>query len=151
VIGRFLEWTHLDGLPMLINVLSAEMNFVGPKALTVQEFLAIDPKERVSLSVRPGMVGCWSCTRDLNKAKADSERYLEDWGFLRDLSILVIMFFRYISFHSAKQFSQSHFEEELAFIEESEAERIPLAYDHSVYQERHFHRLSGVSLFQAPV
>ena len=135
-IGRFLEWTHLDGLPMLINVLSAEMNFVGPKALTVQEFLAIDPKERVSLSVRPGMVGCWSCTRDLNKAKADSERYLEDWGFLRDLSILVIMFFRYISFHSAKQFSQSHFEEELAFIEESEAERIPLAYDRSVYQER---------------
>lgn len=134
VIGKLLEVTHADGMPMLINIFSGDMSFVGPKAPALQEFLKMPSAERAWLCVRPGVVGCWSVTEDAVKVREDSDQYIREWGVFRDLTILFLMVIRYLGFHSTKQFSQAHLEEEIAFLEQSCADQMPLAYDRTVYQ-----------------
>jgi len=60
-IGRMLQHTALDELPVLFNVLRGDMSLVGPSAVTIDVFLAHYTGEAASayLSVRPGVTGPW--------------------------------------------------------------------------------------------
>jgi lipopolysaccharide/colanic/teichoic acid biosynthesis glycosyltransferase len=54
-IGRFLRAYKLDELPQLINVLLGDMSFVGPRPQVQWAVELYDDKEKVILSVRPGI------------------------------------------------------------------------------------------------
>ena len=54
-IGRFLRAHKLDELPQLINVLLGDMSFVGPRPQVQWAVDLYDDKEKVILSVRPGI------------------------------------------------------------------------------------------------
>jgi lipopolysaccharide/colanic/teichoic acid biosynthesis glycosyltransferase len=54
-IGRFLRAHKLDELPQLINVLLGDMSFVGPRPQVPWTVDLYDDKEKVILSVRPGI------------------------------------------------------------------------------------------------
>ena len=54
-IGRFLRTHKLDELPQLINVLLGDMSFVGPRPQVQWAVDLYDDKEKVILSVRPGI------------------------------------------------------------------------------------------------
>lgn len=58
-IGLFMRKTSLDELPQLFNILRGEMNFVGPRPVTIQELPRYGPKKRHYLSVKPGLTGLW--------------------------------------------------------------------------------------------
>ena len=55
MIGRFLRAHKLDELPQLINVFLGDMSFVGPRPQVQWAVELYDEKEKVILSVRPGI------------------------------------------------------------------------------------------------
>ncbi|HEY0796315.1 MAG TPA: sugar transferase [Acidisarcina sp.] len=119
-ICRFLARTRLDGLPLLFNVLSGEMSFVGPRLILKDELsekpdepvtetvevrhLRADqllpddllPEQLTCLSVLPGLTGAWR-VRGLRKGSftrslAVDARYVEDWSLWLDATILARSF-----------------------------------------------------------
>ena len=58
---------HLDGMPLLINVIYGDMSLVGPKSPTVEKFLQYSAQQRKNLCVQTGVVGYWSCETDENE------------------------------------------------------------------------------------
>jgi len=56
-VGRVLRRTSLDELPQLINVLRGEMSLVGPRPEEESVVALYNERQRVRLSVKPGMTG----------------------------------------------------------------------------------------------
>ncbi len=57
-VGKFLRRTKLDELPQLLNVLSGDMSFVGPRpCLPSQIELVHERQKRDAFSTRPGITG----------------------------------------------------------------------------------------------
>ena len=56
-VGRFLRRFKLDELPQLINVLRGDMSFVGPRPDVPGFADKLTGKDRIILSVRPGVTG----------------------------------------------------------------------------------------------
>ncbi|MDY5114170.1 MAG: sugar transferase [Bilifractor sp.] len=129
-LGRFLDLTHLDGLPQVLNVLVGDMSFVGPRAPSLPYFIE-NPGELRYLCTKPGLVGTW-CT-DRRSGRAEKDRYLNNWSLGLDAEIIFIMIIRYLTFRSARSRQTMWEPEECAFIREYMDFRKPLEYDHSTY------------------
>jgi len=57
-VGKFLRRTKLDELPQILNVLSGDMSFVGPRpCLPSQADLIAEREVRDVFSLRPGITG----------------------------------------------------------------------------------------------
>ena len=107
-IGRVLRKTKLDELPQLLNVLSGDMSFVGPRPEVQQYVDMYTEEEKAILTVRPGITdwaSLWNPDEGAVLARAaDPERaylelirpqklkwqlaYVRERSFLVDLSIL---------------------------------------------------------------
>ncbi len=61
-VGFWLRKYSLDELPQLWNVLRGEMSLVGPRAYLARELPEMNGKDRVILSVKPGLTGFWQVT-----------------------------------------------------------------------------------------
>lgn len=111
-VGAFLRRTKLDELPQFINVLRGEMSFVGPRPRVPSEINLNDPRDRILLSVRPGVTSYASihhrmeadyCARHANpqgiyrtqllpqKQSLDFE-YVQNPTFRQDLKLLSLTF-----------------------------------------------------------
>ena len=111
-VGTFLRRTKLDEFPQFINVLRGEMSFVGPRPRVPSEIDLNDPRERILLSVRPGVTSYASihhrmeadyCARQANpqavyrtnllpqKRSLDCE-YVQNLTFRLDLKLLLMTF-----------------------------------------------------------
>jgi lipopolysaccharide/colanic/teichoic acid biosynthesis glycosyltransferase len=109
-VGTFLRRTKLDEFPQFINVLRGEMSFVGPRPRVPSEVDLNDPRERILLSVRPGVTSYASihhrmeadyCARQSNpqtvyrtnllpqKRSLDCE-YVRNLTFRLDLKLLLM-------------------------------------------------------------
>ena len=91
-LGWFLRRTSIDELPQLWNVLRGEMSLVGPRPLEDWYIPLYSERERLRLSVRPGITGLaqvrgrnilpWDQRLDLDA------RYVEEWSLWMDVRIL---------------------------------------------------------------
>lgn len=69
--GEFLRKTGLDELPQLINILKGEMNFFGPRALSLEDLMIIRNgfpelyERRNKLNSKPGLLGLWQVNKDI--------------------------------------------------------------------------------------
>jgi lipopolysaccharide/colanic/teichoic acid biosynthesis glycosyltransferase len=108
-VGRFIRKYKLDELPQLINVLTGEMSFVGPRP-EVQHYVEMFSKEeKAILNVRPGITdwaSLWNPDEgkilegspDPEKAYMEKIRptkirlqlkYVKERSFIKDLKIIL--------------------------------------------------------------
>ncbi|WP_413531747.1 sugar transferase [Empedobacter brevis] len=104
-IGKILRDYKLDELPQLFNILKGEMSFVGPRPDVIGYADKLIGKDRIMLSVKPGITGpaqlkyrneeeILSKVKDPisyndeiiwpDKVKINVE-YVENWSFKQDL------------------------------------------------------------------
>ncbi len=91
-IGRLLRRSSLDELPQLLNVLTGQMTFVGPRPLPVYESSQLKGAQRRRLAMRPGLTGLWQVS---DRNAVDFEEwmrldllYVDEWSLWLDLKIL---------------------------------------------------------------
>jgi len=135
-IGAFLSKTHLDGFPMILNILVGDMSLVGPKAPNLLRYLQMSAKERNILSILPGAIGYWSCESDTEKLVMLEQSYVEDWSVWKDIAIVIRTICRYISGRSLRRHGDMHIQEEYDFAAKEYATLEPLKYDRSTYRAR---------------
>ncbi len=91
-VGALLRRTSLDELPNLLNVLRGEMSLVGPRPTLPAQVAQYTPRQRLRLSVKPGITG-WAQING-RASLPWSERieldlhYVEHRSLLLDLQIL---------------------------------------------------------------
>ena len=78
-VGRLLRRSKLDELPQLLNVLVGHMSLVGPRPDVPGFADRLQGRDRIVLSVRPGITGpatlAYRDEETLLAAQADPERY----------------------------------------------------------------------------
>jgi lipopolysaccharide/colanic/teichoic acid biosynthesis glycosyltransferase len=83
-VGRILRRTSLDELPQILNVLTGDMSFVGPRPTSfAPQTYSLWHTER--LEVRPGITGLWQVT-GRNRMTFD-ERLRLDIVYVRRMSM----------------------------------------------------------------
>lgn len=93
-VGRTLRKTAMDELPQLVNILKADMSFVGPRpyAPSPQE----DKDFHLRRAIRPGLTGMAQIF--LPKLASDEEvlkmdlEYIKERDFLLDLKLIFLSF-----------------------------------------------------------
>ncbi|MCU7726349.1 sugar transferase [Actinoplanes sp. KI2] len=90
--GRFLRRTSLDELPQLVNVLTGQMNLVGPRPDVLPQVANYTEQDRRRLEVRPGITG-WAQVNgreDIDWAQRFvlDRWYVDHWSPALDLRIL---------------------------------------------------------------
>ncbi len=92
-IGGFLRKFSLDEIPQFLNVISGDMNLVGPRAYMVHELDLNDETTQTILRVRPGVTGWWQVmgrneSTFVNRQKLDMY-YITNWSTWVDYYILI--------------------------------------------------------------
>ena len=92
-LGRRLRKLSIDELPQLFNVVRGDMSIVGPRPPFMHEVVQDQWRQAMRLRHAPGMTGLWQISgrSDLTyEEMVDLDlRYVRDWSFWMDLSILL--------------------------------------------------------------
>jgi exopolysaccharide biosynthesis polyprenyl glycosylphosphotransferase len=97
-VGRFLRATRLDEFPQLMNIIKAEMSFIGPRPERPEferDLEAKIPHFRSRLLIKPGLTG-WaqikggyaSSTEEISRKLEYDLYYIKNRSFRLDLQIL---------------------------------------------------------------
>lgn len=89
-MARFLQYTALDKLPQLFNVLLGRMSLVGPRIVPIHSTRQYGPWLLGVLAVKPGMTGTWAFQEsgNLEQEISSSIYYVRNWNIWKDLAIL---------------------------------------------------------------
>lgn len=94
--GKLLRKFSLDELPQLLNILSGEMSFIGPRPLPVRYISYFTTSENKRHEVRPGITGLAQVNGRANlaweKRFAYDAIYVNSLSFLLDAKILISTF-----------------------------------------------------------
>jgi exopolysaccharide production protein ExoY len=92
-LGRVLRKTSLDELPQILNVLSGDMSFVGPRPIVRAESVKYADRFPYYLSAVPGITGLWQVSgrNDVSYEARTllDETYVCKWSIVRDIWILL--------------------------------------------------------------
>ena len=93
-VGRFIRKTSLDELPQFWNVLKGDMSIVGPRPALPREVAQYDERQRLRLSVKPGITCYWQTRRNRDSISFDEWvdldlLYIEKQSALTDLKLII--------------------------------------------------------------
>ena len=94
-IGAILRRTSIDELPQLINILTGEMSFVGPRPLNMRDVGRFSEGWLMRrFSVKPGLTCLWQIS---GRSNVSFDRwieldlhYIDNWSLQMDLKILAL-------------------------------------------------------------
>lgn len=91
--GRFLRRTSFDEIPQLLNVIKGDMSLVGPRPSLPHEVAQYDERQKIRLSIKPGMTGLWQ-VRGRSDISFDEGMlmdlyYIENWSLRLYFQILL--------------------------------------------------------------
>jgi lipopolysaccharide/colanic/teichoic acid biosynthesis glycosyltransferase len=96
-IGRILRSTALDELPQVLNILTGDMSFVGPRAMPLNEFQEFQdkiPGLEQRLAVRPGLTGMAQVygegVRDAREKLRYDLDYVQRMSLLLDVKLMLL-------------------------------------------------------------
>lgn len=114
-VGRFLRKYKIDELPQLINILTGDMSFVGPRPQVEKYTKLYTDEEKIILSVKPGLTDYSSINFiDLDATLGDGDvdekylreiepvknklriKYVKEQNFWVDIKILFMTFLRMV-------------------------------------------------------
>ncbi len=92
-LGKFLRAVSFDELPQIINILTGEMSFVGPRPITDTEIPKYSAHAAYYLAAKPGVTGLWQVS---GRSRIPYETrvlldvsYVKNWTMGKDLVILL--------------------------------------------------------------
>lgn len=93
-LSKLIDWSHLNEIPQLINILKGDMSFIGPRPFIPGDKLPDVKINDERYMVRPGLTGLAQARggRFLGhklKLALDVE-YYENFGFLQDAKIILL-------------------------------------------------------------
>jgi sugar transferase EpsL len=77
-IGRLLRKFSLDELPQLWNILTGDMNIIGPRPLPVEYLERMDPEIKKRHIVYPGITG-WAQVNGRNSISWQDKFSMDQW------------------------------------------------------------------------
>lgn len=93
-ISKLIDWSHLNEIPQLYNILKGDMSFIGPRPFIPGDTLPEGKISEKRYMVRPGITGLAQVRggRFLNhKQKLElDEEYYDNFGFIQDMKILFL-------------------------------------------------------------
>ncbi len=91
--ATWLQRSHLDGAPQLLNVLRGEMSLVGPRAQSPKSIERYQDWQRQRLLIDPGMTGLWFSNGHTDLTFDEMVRldlfYAEHWSIWLDSKIML--------------------------------------------------------------
>lgn len=107
--GKFFRDTKIDELPQLINVLLGDMSFVGPRPDVPGYADKLEDKDRIVLSIRPGITGPASLKykneEEILSSQSDpkwyndkiiwpdkvriNKEYIKNWSLKKDIEYII--------------------------------------------------------------
>lgn len=94
--GKWIRRWSIDEFPQILNVISGDMSFIGPRPHLPDEVEKYSEKQRQVLTIKPGITGMAQVYgRDTNSFDREIELdlfYIENWSLLLDTKILILTF-----------------------------------------------------------
>lgn len=84
-VGKFIRKTSLDELPQLLNVITGNMSFVGPRPLLIEYLPLYTGEQKRRHDVRPGITG-WAQVNGRNAIGWERKFELDNW-YVRNISL----------------------------------------------------------------
>jgi exopolysaccharide production protein ExoY len=92
-LGRLLRETSLDEIPQILNILTGDMSFVGPRPIVARETIKYAERLPYYLAARPGVTGLWQISGRCNISYGTrvilDETYVRHWTIGGDMWILL--------------------------------------------------------------
>lgn len=115
--GKFARKTSIDELPQVINILNGDMSFIGPRPDTPMYLDKYTEKEKVVLTVRPGITGY---NQAINRNSVlTKEKLKNDIYYVEHLSVLFdikIMFMTLVTVLGHKNINRNHVDKENTYV-----------------------------------
>lgn len=58
-LGRFLEWSGLQCMPLFFHLLTGDLTLIGEAAPSLPEFMSYTPGQRQRMCKKPGLIATW--------------------------------------------------------------------------------------------